>query len=54
MDTTRMRAESGFEPADHHEAFDDLSGPGLTPIVDPEWHVCRRTRATLAQRWVEY
>jgi UDP-glucose 4-epimerase len=39
MDTTRMRAELGFQPKwTTMEAFDDfVRGRGLTPIVDTEW-----------------
>ncbi|MBV8861788.1 MAG: hypothetical protein JO259_08005, partial [Mycobacterium sp.] len=39
MDTTRMRAELGYQPKwTTAEAFDDyVRGRGLTPIIDPEW-----------------
>jgi UDP-glucose 4-epimerase len=54
MDTTRMRAELGFEPKwTTLEAFDDfVRGRGLTPIVDPGWVRSAEGRAlALAQRW---
>jgi UDP-glucose 4-epimerase len=53
MDTTRMRAELGFEPKwTTAEAFDDfVRGRGLTPIVDPQWVGSIERRAVaLAQR----
>jgi UDP-glucose 4-epimerase len=54
MDTTRMRAELGFEPKwTTLEAFDDfVRGRGLTPIIDPGWVRSVESRAlALAQRW---
>ena len=55
MDTTRMRAELGFEPKwTTLQAFDDfVKGRGLTPIIDPGWVRSLEGRALdLAQRWV--
>ncbi len=39
LDTTRMRAELGFEPRwTTVEALDDfVRGTGLTPVIRPEW-----------------
>lgn len=54
MDTTRMRAELGFEPKwTTSEAFDDfVRGRGLLPIFDPKWVLSVEGRAlALAQRW---
>lgn len=54
MDTSRMRAELGFEPKwTTSEAFDDfVRGRGLTPIVDPKWVSSVESRAiALTQRW---
>jgi UDP-glucose 4-epimerase len=54
MDTTRMRADLGFQPKwTTAEAFDDyVRGRGLTPILDP--HRVRSLEGrvvALAQRW---
>ncbi len=54
MDTTRMRAELGFEPKwTTLGAFDDfVQGRGLTPIIDPKWVLSAERRAVaLAERW---
>ena len=57
MDTTRMRAELGFEPKwTTLEAFDDfVRGRGLTPIIDPKWVLSVERRAVAvvqnAERW---
>ena len=53
MDTTRMRAELGFEPKwTTMGAFDDfVRGRGLLPIIDPKWVGSVGSRAVaLAQR----
>ena len=54
MDTTRMRAELGFEPRwTTMEAFDDfVRGRGLQPVFDPDWVGLVERRAVAgAQRW---
>jgi UDP-glucose 4-epimerase len=54
MDTTRMRAELGFQPKwTTAEAFDDyVRGRGLTPILDPDRVRSLEGRiVALAQRW---
>ena len=54
MDTTRMRAELGFQPKwTTAEAFDDyVRGRGLTPIIDPHRVRSLEGRAiAIAQRW---
>ncbi len=54
MDTTRMRAELGYQPKwTTAEAFDDyVRGRGLTPIIDPHRVGSLEGRAVaLAQRW---
>jgi len=54
MDTTRMRAELGYQPKwTTAEAFDDyVRGRGLTPIIDPHRVRSWEGRAiAFAQRW---
>jgi UDP-glucose 4-epimerase len=54
MDTTRMRAELGYQPKwTTIEAFDDyVRGRGLTPIIDRRWVRSVESRAVAAvQRW---
>ena len=54
MDTTRMRAELGFEPKwTTMEAFDDfVRGRGLQPVFDPDWvGLAERRAVAMAQRW---
>lgn len=54
MDTTRMRAELGYQPKwTTAEAFDDyVRGRGMTPIIDPHRVRSLEGRAiSLAQRW---
>lgn len=54
MDTTRMRAELGFEPNwTTLEAFDDyVRGRGLTAIFDPQWvRSAERHAVALARHW---
>ena len=55
MDTTRMRAELGFEPKwTTLEAFDDfVRGRGLTPIIDPKWVLSVERRAAAVARQAE-
>ncbi len=54
MDTSRMRAELGYQPKwTTAEAFDDyVRGRGLTPIIDPHRVRSLEGRAiAIAQRW---